>query len=73
MDVRESYSADVRIWLEVDQQVVHVRATDSETVTVGCCTKLTATLVTSVDGKETRRPVVVFIPRVMPYTERPER
>jgi len=69
-DVKEGYSADVRIWLEIEPQVIHVRATDEREITVGCCTKIAATLVTSVDGQETRRPVAFFIPQRMPYVEK---
>ena len=68
--VREFYSADVRIRLDVESQVIHVSKTDDETITVGRCTKIAATLVTSVDGQETRRPVAFFIPQRIPYVEK---
>ena len=62
-DVREGYSADVRIWLEVEPQVIRVRKTDSETIVVDRHTKIAATLVMSIDGQETRCPVAFFIPQ----------
>ena len=69
-DVREGYSSDVRIWLEIEPQVIHVRATDDKSIVVGSCMKIAATLVISVDGEETRRPVAFFIPQRMPYVEK---